>query len=578
MATLFLAVLSAGYVGDSPFFAKLLRASRSNPQCSSLHDGQSEHPDSLQQRMEQKIGVGVSGVVVPTALPRLLADREAKRHSESIVIIGGGVSGIYAALTLVELGYRNVTILEKELRVGGKAASFEFAGKKFPLGAVGTPLALESASFTESQLFERPWAFARSLLGRTGRRLQVLNANNLMHASAPWPIPFPAKELKSQVPVQDWKGAFGASGAPERFYPHMIDFKAPQTAELASAQPVTKLVPRWGSPSTSWPLVYVSAHGYGVAQARDVPPYYYWARFAQKATNAGAAGPLGMNGPLGKSPIGPRGPALRGWDSSSLFERKLFERGVKVRTGATVSSITRSKEHVTVSTADGAHSQYDRLIIASDLKASLQYLDADAEERSLFNSIIHQPYYTITSFISLPWLATGSVYYLGDNQAPTSGADAADAGRATAGCPTILLKANKGTNLTISWAYGGAGIGPPQMEACLRRTVERMGGRFNGVQFIKPWHDYFPHVTREDLQANYHKRLDALQGLKRTHLVGEIFNLPLVSECVDFARYLIRREFGGRGRSSGRGGGALSTSPSAAETSRSLPSGSAVPA
>ena len=26
-------------------------------------------------------------------------------------------------------------------------------------------------------------------------------------------------------------------------------------------------------------------------------------------------------------------------------------------------------------------------------------------------------------------------------------------------------------------------------------------------------------------------------------MVGEVFNLPLVSECVDWARYLIRRQF-----------------------------------
>ena len=37
--------------------------------------------------------------------------------------------------------------------MGGKAAAFEYAGQKFPLGAVGTPLALPEASFTESQVY-----------------------------------------------------------------------------------------------------------------------------------------------------------------------------------------------------------------------------------------------------------------------------------------------------------------------------------------------------------------------------------------------------------------------------------------
>jgi NADPH-dependent 2,4-dienoyl-CoA reductase/sulfur reductase-like enzyme len=110
---------------------------------------------------------------LPMPLPLKKSQKEAGDHDKAIVIIGGGVSGIYAALTLAERGYTNVTILERELRVGGKASSFEHKGQKYPLGAVGTPLALESASFTESQLFEKPGKFVRSLFGRTGRRLQV---------------------------------------------------------------------------------------------------------------------------------------------------------------------------------------------------------------------------------------------------------------------------------------------------------------------------------------------------------------------------------------------------------------------
>ena len=98
------------------------------------------------------------------------SDADTQRQSRAVVVVGGGVSGIWAALTLVEQGYTNVTIIEKEMRVGGKAAAFEHEGKHFPLGAVGTPLALEEASFAESKLFERPLRFGASLLGRTGRR------------------------------------------------------------------------------------------------------------------------------------------------------------------------------------------------------------------------------------------------------------------------------------------------------------------------------------------------------------------------------------------------------------------------
>ena len=57
----------------------------------------------------------------------------------------------------------------------------------------------------------------------------------------------------------------------------------------------------------------------------------------------------------------------------------------------------------------------------------------------------------------------------------------------------------------------------------------RLGGKFGGVSFVKPWHDYFPHFGAADLRANLHQQLDALQGQRRMLMVGEVFNLPLVS-------------------------------------------------
>eukprot|EP00965_Chrysotila_dentata_P193322 6175692-Pleurochrysis_carterae.AAC.4 len=73
--------------------------------------------------------------------------------------------------------------------------------------------------------------------------------------------------------------------------------------------------------------------------------------------------------------------------------------------------------------------------------------------------------------------------------------------------------------------------------------IRTLGGEFGGIQKLKAWTDYFPYVSAEKLRGNYHKQLNQLQGRKRTYLVGEIFNLPLVSECVDWSRYLIKKFF-----------------------------------
>ena len=255
------------------------------PRCSAAnapHSGLAEFGDASRTRAPTAMAEPL-----PLTEPLKQAEKTADARNRPLVVVGGGVSGVWAAITLRELGYTNVTILEKERRVGGKAASFAYAGQSYPLGAVGTPLALETASFSDAY-GKGALRAARSLLGRAGRRLRVLNANNLVVGSA-WPRPFPKAELTAQAPVADWKSAFGAKGAPERFYPHRLDFATGRSADLA-ARPLAKIVPRWGQPSTSWPLVYVSAHGYGVVEADDAPPLYYWARFAQKSTNAGAQG------------------------------------------------------------------------------------------------------------------------------------------------------------------------------------------------------------------------------------------------------------------------------------------------
>ncbi len=44
-----------------------------------------------------------------------------------IVIIGGGVSGVAAANQLISSGFRNVTILEAENRLGGRIYSIPYS-------------------------------------------------------------------------------------------------------------------------------------------------------------------------------------------------------------------------------------------------------------------------------------------------------------------------------------------------------------------------------------------------------------------------------------------------------------------
>lgn len=55
-------------------------------------------------------------------------------RSPSCIVLGGGLSGVAAACTLVESGVRDVTVLEAGSSLGGLAGSFLHDGRFYPLG------------------------------------------------------------------------------------------------------------------------------------------------------------------------------------------------------------------------------------------------------------------------------------------------------------------------------------------------------------------------------------------------------------------------------------------------------------
>jgi protoporphyrinogen oxidase len=53
--------------------------------------------------------------------------------SPSVLVLGGGLSGMAAALTLARAGWRDITVIERGDELGGLAGSFEREGRVYPL-------------------------------------------------------------------------------------------------------------------------------------------------------------------------------------------------------------------------------------------------------------------------------------------------------------------------------------------------------------------------------------------------------------------------------------------------------------
>jgi len=54
--------------------------------------------------------------------------------STSVVVLGGGLSGVAVAYALAEAGVNEITVVERGPSLGGLASSFEHDGHSYPLG------------------------------------------------------------------------------------------------------------------------------------------------------------------------------------------------------------------------------------------------------------------------------------------------------------------------------------------------------------------------------------------------------------------------------------------------------------
>lgn len=52
-----------------------------------------------------------------------------------VIVVGAGISGISAASKLIENGFKNLTILEAENRIGGRVCTVPFGDNVLDLGA-----------------------------------------------------------------------------------------------------------------------------------------------------------------------------------------------------------------------------------------------------------------------------------------------------------------------------------------------------------------------------------------------------------------------------------------------------------
>lgn len=410
----------------------------------------------------------------------------------NIGIIGAGAAGLTAARALKQKGFRSVTVLEREQRVGGKCFSFIHEGRVYDLGAF---------------IFSRRYENFHRLLAELG----------IQHAR-PMPID-PAVFLDPDTgrtslvhPLLRRTSPFRMGEGILRFRAELMRRRDIHTPGLTAMQPDTFVsFAQWGREANVgseaaqlMAELLVTSVGYG-----------YWteipALYALKCIDV-------MGVPAFFSTFDD------GW-------QKVWEavaRGLDIRRGINIQRVRRDGP-VVVETS-GESFSFDALIVTSPFSEAPSFLDATEEERELASKVRYQDIrVVIASATGLPkrrCIGMVPKYYEPSARGELS----------------TWYKPWADRDIGVFYAYGREGTSMDETISQMANTMYRAGSSLTKIHQTMKW-SYFPHVGSQDLALGFYHRLEAMQGVNRTYYAGELLEFATVETVMRQARDLVDRHF-----------------------------------
>jgi predicted NAD/FAD-binding protein len=399
-------------------------------------------------------------------------------------IVGAGAAGLGVARALKRAGYRNVTVLEREGRVGGKCCTFHDDGRSYELGAgVMTPayanvrgLVREyglrasrgsPAAYVHQEDSRLTWV-PRALGVRGSARLAIegarLSATFLRRPEIRRPGFTELGDLCS--PFAEWAARCGLEDITTVLAPWFTGFGYGHLDEVPAA----------------YVLKYVSLFGFPMRELPDVGYQGLWERVAGE---------------------------------------------LDVRLGTRIRSIER-RDGIVVHT-DDRDLRFDALVVACPTEEAAQLLDLDDGERRLFGEVQYNDYHVVGATVR--GLPRARCVFFADNL-----------GHESAGRPMFWYRRWKDRDLVLFYALARPG---QALDASAERVAEEvapLGATIERVQVTKHWR-YFPHVGPEAMRRGFYRELEALQGRRRTYYAGELLSFAAVEPVVAYSYALVQRFF-----------------------------------
>lgn len=414
-----------------------------------------------------------------------------KNKYEKICILGAGISGLTAAYYLMKKGYMNVTMLEKEERVGGKCYSILYKGKKYEMGAMmGVPSYYNINSImNEFGIINKGPLLYSDFFDIYGNKVSQVPLNEINDFRKQF------KTLMDILKKYDKLYEPGFSNISEELCISFSEWCANNEIPLA-----TKV---YGPPFTSF--------GYGYL---DEIPAAYVLKFLDYKTLLAFIDITHL---------------ITFPDGIDVLCKKIADCLTGLKLGIKIKKIVRENK-IKVETQYETM-EFDKLIVTTPLDETVAFMDSTDEEKRLFSKIQNTYFNVFAYSISKIPKVSGYIPYNFTSD--------------RVGHIMVWYYRFQDTydnDLITVYSLCRKEDSPSKCKKIMDEDLKRLGIVADNLLMQRRW-KYFPHVSSEDLRNGFYKDLDKLQMKKNTIYAGEILDFSNLEHCSCFSKYIVDTYF-----------------------------------
>ncbi len=413
-----------------------------------------------------------------------------------VAIIGAGAAGLSAAHYLRQKGYRQITVIDRRARVGGKCHTQTIDGRNYELGAlvVGNTYDCVRGLITAAGLTTAPFDPFRIL--DTQQPQDYIRADQHYAQSKAAMVRVLATYLKHcrqlSRPGYDGLEKTALSGCTMDQWLHKH-----RLAHLKSL-----LAPYY----VNW--------GYGYLEQVSAVYVFKVLDFYIRTLARIYLMPHKNH---------PASYLMEGYQT--LFE--IIAEPFELILNADIKRIER-RDGVTIE-FDGQRRAFDVLILACPFQNALGFMDAGTREKRLFTKIRILHFYTVTASVKgvLPDHLVFVLNHLASHQS---------------GRVVSWYRRWPDRDTVVFYLLSHHRQSMDRMMAGLRCDLAKIGATIQKIVDCDHWH-YFPHVATTEIANGYYREFEKMQGQRQTWYTGELLAFSTVEHVVAYSRQLIDRYF-----------------------------------